>query len=360
MKIVAVFIIFMTATQKCMQQTKRTDADASLSVQERIALLKYQISQNIKRNSFADQKIQPIEQADVGTSFEYIDPDDAPITPINDDDERKKQGKYQLKRLKTTTERLWERPSSLRQRTTRSHHARENASRAKEKLVADDISSSSSENKKTQLKGIDRILDPPKKSKSLRLKASKKPDDVFYRRIFTADLKARCAKESIHCQDLITPFLTGQKLNMTDVKEIRYTDHRVMRLVQLLNINTEHKTKEDIYSVLYQISNIQIRLFQWDVTAIKLLLKTITKEHVKRHTFRSLKNGLKRLLNSWHMDFTNVTNLLQQARLIRPPCIMNDLYEGSTKSSHAVRYTKPKPKKKCSQYSDENIGSCEA
>lgn len=213
-----------------MQQTKRTEADATLSVQERIALLKYQISQNIKRNSFADQKIQPIEQADVGTSFEYIDADNAPITPINDDDERKKHGKYLLKQLKTTTEKLWERPSSLRQRTTRRHHARKNASRAKEKIVADDLSSSSSEIEKTQLKGIDHILDPrPKKLKSLRVKASKKPSDVFYRRIFTADLKARCAKESIHCQDLITPFLTGHKVNMTDKKEIRYTDHNVMR-----------------------------------------------------------------------------------------------------------------------------------
>lgn len=42
-------------------------------------------------------------------------------------------------------------------------------------------------------------------------------------------------------------------------------------------MDTAGMAKEDIYSILYQISNLHIRLFQWDIVAIKMLLNVVIK-----------------------------------------------------------------------------------
>ncbi|CAH2065108.1 unnamed protein product, partial [Iphiclides podalirius] len=152
------------------------------------------------------------------------------------------------------------------------------------------------------------------------------PLDIFYRRDLDQDVEWKWA----HCQDMITPYLTGIKKEPEAVKKVTVRDPLATRLFHLLSVNTTDYTKEDIFSVLYQISKLQLRLFQWDVMPMRLLLNTLTKGHV--HTFRNLKRGMKALFEKWRLALDNTTNILQSTRIVRPPCTVTSRYSGSTKS----------------------------
>ncbi|XP_049884405.1 uncharacterized protein LOC126379619 [Pectinophora gossypiella] len=142
----------------------------------------------------------------------------------------------------------------------------------------------------------------------------------------------------IHCQDMITPFLTGVTKDENPVPKLLGPTHRtVLRLIHLLGVNTTTYSADEIRSLIYQVDNIQIRLFQWDTPSIKLLLQIIT--NGGRHTFRQLKYGIRRLLKIWHMTVNNVTNLLMASRLFRPACVNVIAFDGSTKSSKGTTYT---------------------
>ncbi|KAF9416885.1 hypothetical protein HW555_005888, partial [Spodoptera exigua] len=132
-----------------------------------------------------------------------------------------------------------------------------------------------------------------------------------------------------HCLDLITPRLKGYKDDWSP-KEV---------LAHLLSLNTSEYTKEEIISTLYQISNLKLRIFQWDYTALTTIFNIIITEPM--HNFRSLKNGLKRLFKSWHLDTSMITTFLKQTRIFRPPCIEVSHYGGSTKTTGGVRVSKP-------------------
>ncbi|CAH2212915.1 jg2578, partial [Pararge aegeria aegeria] len=122
-------------------------------------------------------------------------------------------------------------------------------------------------------------------------------------------------------------------------------------LISLLNVNTTSYGREDIYSILYQISNLNLRFFRWDVNSMKMLFNVIIKE--KKHTLGSLKHGLRELFNKWRLDFSNSTTLLRQARIFRPPCVVVATDGGSTKSPKVTKYPKKtKPTTPCEDYDD--------
>ncbi|VVC91282.1 unnamed protein product [Leptidea sinapis] len=145
--------------------------------------------------------------------------------------------------------------------------------------------------KKYRLKKRKRInVKKSKVSKNISLPV---PLETFYRRNFDAMLNTQAKWP--HCQTLVTPILKGFK----KVEE---------PVLELLSIDTTSFSKEDIYSVLYQLSVQKIRLFQWDVTPIKMLLNVIIKDKV--HTFKSLRHGLRVMFNDyWKMDLSNATNM---------------------------------------------------
>ncbi|CAK1592357.1 unnamed protein product [Parnassius mnemosyne] len=162
-----------------------------------------------------------------------------------------------------------------------------------------------------------------------------KPVEVFYRRKAKNESKNMESKWA-HCQDLVTPFLTGIKKDVKELKKVLNRDPIVVRLCQLLNENTTTYTTEETYSILYQINNLQLRFFQWDLAPIRALFNIIAKG--PHHTFKNLKRGLITLLTNWRLDLTNTTNILQQTRIIRPLCTVTSHFEGSTKAQKVSKY----------------------
>ncbi|XP_068627139.1 uncharacterized protein [Battus philenor] len=160
------------------------------------------------------------------------------------------------------------------------------------------------------------------------------PLDVFYRRVLGVEFKDMEVKW-VHCQDMITPYLSGIKKDVSEWKKVDVHNPIVVRLLQLLRTNTTDYSKEEVHSVLYQISKLQLRLFQWDVLPIRVLFNTIIKSG--RHTFRNLKKGVREMFEGWRLSLYNATKLLNAARIIRPPCTVTSQYSGSTKSQKVQR-----------------------
>ncbi|XP_052746386.1 uncharacterized protein LOC112050691 isoform X2 [Bicyclus anynana] len=184
--------------------------------------------------------------------------------------------------------------------------------------------------------GLKKNLSHSRLRSKIRIKGIiKKPLEIFYRRAFNYDI---VDSEWVHCQDIITPFLTGAKLNISSPKVMNQKDPTVLRLISLLKVDTSSYSREDIYSILYQISNLNLRFFRWDVSSMKMLFNVIIKE--KRHTFGSLKKGLRQMFHKWHLDFSNSTALLRQSRIFRPPCVNSATFDGSTKSPRITIYPK--------------------
>lgn len=350
MKIISVFLIFFTA-QKC---TEQRQTSSTLGVNARVALLKLQIGQEIKKNkeTNANEK-EPTEKDDLSSSYEYVNRANEPITPIMDFDQRKKHRKFRLRELKSTTATTknddYDDDSSLIEESTSDVRS------LKDLLTIKKPKHSNSSFIEPIAKEKLRKKSKKKSRSKKKVPKSPKVDNAFYRRNSFA--LENVAIKTIQCQNLITPFLTGSAThNITQHKIHTITDNVVRRLIQLVSEDVSEMSKEEIYSVLYQISNLNIRLFQWDTQSLKLLFNALCKRDVKIHTFRKLKRGLKKTFESWHLDFSNTTNLLKQARLFRPPCIRTSEYAGSTKTSKGIRYTKSK-KPKCSdkhQADDEN------
>ncbi|KAG6465305.1 hypothetical protein O3G_MSEX015067 [Manduca sexta] len=296
MKLYFVIVLFQ------LLKTPAKKTETTLGLHERVKVLKHRLTEEIKlqQQSFLTPIVDDFPE-------EYVDVDSQPVTPIMSFDERKKKNKFKLRQLKTTQETTQE-PTKV----------------------------------------VERVKKATKKIARKR-KTKSEAIDIFYRRSFDADMMDEPV-EWVHCQDLITPFLTGQKTNINTPKRVTVKDPVVLRLVQLLSVNTTGQSKDDIYSIMYQISNLQLRLFQWDVTSIKFLLKNIIKD--KKHSFAGLKHGLKAIFAAWNLDITNITNLLKQARIFRPPCVRITDYGGSTKTSRVVRYTKS-VKKRCLDEDDD-------
>ncbi|KAL0858431.1 hypothetical protein ABMA27_012308 [Loxostege sticticalis] len=287
------------ATLNAPAYQKKT-SEVTLTVEQRVNFLKRQIAEQI-RDKQRTELILPINS---DQDYSYVDIEKKPITPIMDFDRRKEDDKFRLREIIRPTQTTPEEPKMLRM----PHKVKRVRSRNRD---------------------IESIANP---------------FDSFYRRLITDE---NTPIKWLHCQDLITPFLSGFKTDFSVTKRLSVQDHKVVRLLQLLSLNTTGHTKDEIYSILYQISNIQIRLFQWDVSAITSLINLITKDN-KAHTFKNIKRGVGNLLRSWHLDFGNTSNLLQQARIFRPPCVRVSNYGGSTKTSRGQRYTtSAKPKSTC-------------
>ncbi|XP_037870007.1 uncharacterized protein LOC119629147 [Bombyx mori] len=246
---------------------------------------------------------------------DYHDISNLPITPIMDADKKREKNKAKTRILKTT--------STATEKTSKGEAATK--------------------------RQVDRSRSRKRIGKG-KVKHSV-PLDVFYRRQFD-ESTLNTPMEWMQCQDLITPYYTGQKTKISPPKRILIKDPLVMRFIQLLSMNAKNQTKEDVYSIMYQISNIQLRFFQWDIAAMKLLLNVILKDN--RHSFANLKHGLKSIFTSWSLDLSNTTNLLKQTRIFRPPCIFKPDYEASTKSSKTMRFTKSVTPKKYCDYDTED------
>ncbi|XP_050556588.1 uncharacterized protein LOC118281133 [Spodoptera frugiperda] len=164
------------------------------------------------------------------------------------------------------------------------------------------------------------------------------PANVFHRRYYLDEEERNKPQKWTHCLDLITPRLKGYKDDWAP-KQVTHTDGDVRRLAHLLSLNTSEYTKEEIISTLYQISNIRLRIFQWDYTALTTIFNVIIKD--SEHSFRSLKGGLKELFRGWHLDTSMVATFLKQTRIFRPPCIEVSEYGGSTKTTGGYRISKP-------------------
>ncbi|XP_038220351.1 uncharacterized protein LOC119838475 [Zerene cesonia] len=246
-------------------------ASETTPLHERIEKLKQQLKDEIKdkifENAAAEDKLSFSDE-----NYDFIQDEDVKITPII----RSKQKRQ--KTLKITTVNV----------TSAGTPAFHNQSQLRSKI---------------------------KKKKKASLK---KPLDIFYRR-FSEDI-TKTELQWTHCQYLITPFLTGVQTDVSKMKKLLHQkDPMVVRLLQLLSIDATALNKEDIYSILYQISNLNIRLFQWDVPSIKLLLNVVIRDKV--HNFRTLKHSLSALFSDWKLDVSNATSLLKQTRIFRPPCV---------------------------------------
>ncbi|CAB3258241.1 unnamed protein product [Arctia plantaginis] len=110
------------------------------------------------------------------------------------------------------------------------------------------------------------------KKKKKNLLRARKPAEIFYRR--ELDHSLNYPIHEVHCLDLLSPYLMGEKGNGT-FKVIKSTDRTVLRVLQLISEDTSTITKDEIYSILYQISTINIRLYQWDDRAMRLLFNQI-------------------------------------------------------------------------------------
>ncbi|RVE44477.1 hypothetical protein evm_010881 [Chilo suppressalis] len=293
--------VFFLVAISAPKTSQRRTPQITLSVLERVNLLKYQISEQIKeKQQKKSDLITPVMNVE-DDDYQYVDLRNKPITPINEFDERKKDYKFQLREIITPSTELPKTPSLT-----------------------------------TPNKPIHRMR---KKKKGKKKKRILKPVETFYRRIYNEDILYRPMK-LLHCQELFTPILTGHRKNFSTIHTgvVYSRDLQVKRIIHLLGKNSSAFAKEEVTSLLYQISNLPIRLFEWDVSAVNILLQTITKG--KDHTWRNLKLGISEMVYDWKLDLSNTSALLSQAKIYRPPCVTTTGYEGSTKTSSGVKYSK--------------------
>ncbi|CAF4919166.1 unnamed protein product [Pieris macdunnoughi] len=276
-----------------MKDTKQTKT--TLPLRHRIQILRNRLKDEIKQQIFENVDTKD-KFAFSDENYDYIEQPNDKITPIIDPKIKK-------------------------------HRKRKNATAAIRANTTKDAS---------ELSNVtDSQLSTPKLLRSIIKKNIKKPLDIFYRR------SSHDVNEAIpwaHCHYIITPYLTGVQKDITTSKGFGPKDPTVVRLIQLLSMNTTGMAKEDIYSILYQISHLHIRLFQWDVPPIKMLLNVVIRE--KTHSFRTLKHSVQTLFSEWKLDISNASSLLKQTRLFRPPCVRVSDLDGSTKSPRITLYPK--------------------
>ncbi|XP_022830713.1 uncharacterized protein LOC111359402 [Spodoptera litura] len=277
--------------------TRAKTTEVTVGIETRIDLLKREIIEEIQG---PNQGIQGNYDNYVDM-YEYVDNSNQPITPINSYDKRKLQDKFKLPELKSTTT---------------------------EKFIA------------SESEHVDEI--PKSKPKPLRTHAKRghtsdvqRPLDIFYRKMtFDNDERSKPQKWT-HCFDVITPYLNGFDDNSTMVRRIDASSRDVRKLSHLLSFDATGSTASDIQSILYKISKIQLKIFQWDVSAIRKVLHIIIKNGT--HDFRGLKYGLKGLFANWRIDMSDHAGFLQQSRIYRPPCLQiseDDIT--TTRTEHSI------------------------
>jgi hypothetical protein len=69
-----------------------------MNVEDRVKLLKFQISEQIKEKQRNADLIPPMD--DTEDNYHYVEINQGPVTPVMDTDERKKDGKFKV--CKTT------------------------------------------------------------------------------------------------------------------------------------------------------------------------------------------------------------------------------------------------------------------
>ncbi|XP_047522959.1 uncharacterized protein LOC125061527 [Pieris napi] len=277
-----------------MQDTKQTKT--TLPLRDRIQILRNRLKDEIKQQIFENVDTKD-KFAFSDENYDYIEQPNDKITPIIDPKIKK-------------------------------HRKRKHATAAIRANTMKDTS---------ELSNVtDSQFSTPKLLRSIIKKNMKKPLDIFYRR--NSHDVVNEAIPWAHCHYIITPYLSGVKKDITTSKGFGPKDPTVVRLIQLLSMNTTGMAKEDIYSILYQISHLHIRLFQWDISPIKMLLNVVIRE--KNHSFRTLKHSVQTLFSEWKLDISNASSLLKQTRLFRPPCVRVSDLDGSTKSPRITLYPK--------------------
>ncbi|XP_061381945.1 uncharacterized protein LOC116778563 [Danaus plexippus] len=321
----------------------------TLSQRERISILRDELKKEIRNVAGAADDDTTDEEED------YLESQKMPITPIMEED--KSEDKYNippdLTSMTMSTSKLAPKsrvPSKYMSKSITDL----TATSASKPVISDVKIDNRPETKKKERIEIDN------RNSSLRSKNRtviehkkfhvRKPIEIFYRRFSYQELTDN-PSEWVHCQDMITPYLTGTKTDITHPKRLAANDPIVMRFMQLLKVDTTNYGRDDIYSILYQINNLQLRLFQWDLTPLNMLLDAIIKD--QWHTFGRLKVGIREIFKNWRMDITNITNLLKQTRIFRPPCIQISKYDGSTKAPRVTTYTKRTVVTRCEEEDDD-------
>ncbi|XP_046976258.1 uncharacterized protein LOC124542331 [Vanessa cardui] len=306
--IVVLLLVLLT------QETSFKITTTTLKPKERIHVLRQKLNEEILNKRAIDLYPDNAEGAFL-EDYEYVQIDKTlPITPVMDFDPKKLNDKFKLRPIKNKKK------------------------QSKTSPVKDDNVKMSAKKATVTEKALRLYTNRSKihlrKKKRVR---TKKPLEIFYRRVYNTDMLHERI-EWIHCQDMITPILTGMRVNISNPKRLFSKDPIVLRFIQLLNVNTSTYSRDDIYSILYQISNLQLRLFQWDIVPLNILLNVIIKE--RKHTFGNLKHGIRDLFNNWRLDISNTSSLLRQARIFRPPCVKVSTSDGSTKSPKVTKYKK--------------------
>ncbi|KAJ8704894.1 hypothetical protein PYW08_012214 [Mythimna loreyi] len=188
------------------------------------------------------------------------------------------------------------------------------------------------------------------------MKSRKSRNLPFLRRFnYFHDAERKKPQKWVHCLDLITPRLEGMK---DDSRILQMTSNSadVKRLAELLYTDVSQFNAQDMVSLLSQISKIRIRMYQWDQTAMILLLNVIIRG--SDHSFKTLKHGVKELISKWHLDISMMRVFLEQTRIFRPPCIDITGNNGFTKRpGDVIPY--PKPDKPTRKPRDPNV-SCKS
>ncbi|XP_053622563.1 uncharacterized protein LOC128682091 [Plodia interpunctella] len=322
MRTVLFFAIF-TICIKCTLNIKSPTDD---NMQERLAILKQKLTEDLLHNN----------QFSVIPIMNDVDPlgpksiRNGRITPVSLHKKKKKR--------RTTTRRTTRTTSKRRhhvRNSTRSRHIRPSKRPPRPKHI------------KSRMEKW-----------AKHVKRYGKPREIFYRRenwngLSEAEIRKRHA---MLCVDLLRPVLAGLKKNATVTKIVG--DQTANRLIELLSYGGANAPPEEIESLLYQINSLHLRFFQWEVGAIKKLFNFIMPG--QRHSFKSIKYGVKKLFDMWQMDLSDTNRLIKESRMFRPPCIGTT--QGSTRSSKNTQYTKPAtpkttcaPKdKKCLKYESAN------
>ncbi|KAJ2941165.1 hypothetical protein O0L34_g10399 [Tuta absoluta] len=337
-------VVGLIVLLKTVQSSKENE---DLPLKDQVQLLKFIIKDELKDK----QKKPALKHGDgddvelkLNENFEYLDTSKVKITPINERKDVKKDVQFNIQQLLITPElpTLWTRNLS-RIPILRDNHDMASLRTMPPLKLFNPISD---DNIAKLYAGKDvKEVKRSKKEALVPMKPvmdSEKAVDIFYkhRRLLYTEQKQNQQYNWVHCEEMITPYMKGMKGELKKPNFLYDNDTTVMRLYRLLKTPMPPDVhKPDIISLLYQISNVQIRLFHWSSRAIGPLLDIITQD--RPHTYQNIKNGLQSLFKSWHIDLTNTTNLLTQSKVFRPPCIHMRNQDSSTRSSKGVRYEKP-------------------
>ncbi|XP_061727373.1 uncharacterized protein LOC133532633 [Cydia pomonella] len=311
--IVFIFLAIMQFHQNSARQT------TTMKISDRIVILKKQIRNSLRNPS----PHEPIPSY-------YESEENAPIKPILDDDELKKDDKFKLAKIKsiptTVTTKL-----PLRTRTTKNSVSGRLFNILKQYSIITKDSSAPND-----FKELGHFIPVTRPNNTLTTKLG---FNIFYRR-YDMDMLSD-AQEWTHCNEHITPYLKGAKKELGRPKKIMQKDHIVHRLINLIRANVTKMTRAEKKTTMYQISKLKIRLYSWHLDALMDLTTLIARLHGRSYKvdFLAIKRGLMNMMAGWQADLSNTTILLRQAKVFRPPCIprgeqgSSKFVRGSTLSS---------------------------